>query len=987
MSLAQLCGDFRRSLIALAAMAALGIMIARPFSPIGCQAVSSLSKVQHLRTEAFDIYFPESLAAQGVRLSGFADEVLADLEGFFANSASASPSVRPFGGKRIPVLLCDVEYSLNGYFTPYSSNRIVIYPKAAGVSGQSTSLEDELQSVFIHELTHALTLNMRGSFWSALARLAGDAVAPAAWIMPESLLEGTAVWIESGRGPAGGAEEGGLAAAGRLNDPAALEPVFLDLSQGSRRGLWEVSGLADYPGAGSLPYLYGALFARFLEERYGSESVGELWRMAAKGNIFTGFDGTATTTGTLERVAGQKPDALWNAFLDWLEGQSVKPGTASDPAVGATGGRIGAFCADEGRLFYLDHEERAVFFLDLGDRESRPVRLFPADGYLESMRLSEDRSFLRLDWIRHDERGKILPAFWTWDIENRRLSYSGSRPIEEAGAATGNLQHASPLPFLYGRQIDPSTGYEYGLVRMGAHTSLARVSPDGGMELLDSPLGFIRSLSVWSQPSCGGEGAEGLRIVMSAAQPGGLSRIAILDAGGARIGGARIGGETWKLHVQKQAPEGGASRPVLAGTTRVIYRAGLADGRQELRVADSGEERLATEYESFDVTWKPLEAARREFSPGDEAPVATAPAFKAPGAAETLKPALFPHLLSSSRFPYADKESLGLTFRGNDLTERLAWGAAAGWDFKASLPESSFALGLSIDEQYFALSLGDSAQSVSGGAARVLSAGLNYSWTRSLLPVNRRLRTGAALHFADLDTDYSIADYFDPEFSYTSIGGGINLGYSTMTSLPFAPFDRQGLSLSTGLDYELLPGTASAASFSGALSLALPRPASILSLHGAFAPGGELFFHPSGRYYSVAGQNYPSAIAAPYPAYKAYEGLDSGSPWYCFGELALRPVSFELWKKLGPLPMPFLPSWTLRRISLWTGLRAALLDRGGSPALPSSAFARMEIDAALLAGLAAEGHIGLNLEASWAFAPELAGGRVISLDFGFGVSY
>ena len=998
--ISKLCHrDGIRSLfLALTATAALGILAFLPTSPAGCQAVSSLSKVRHLRTEAFDIYFPDSLAGYGFRLAGFADDVLADLESFFGNPASGGSLDGIFSGKRIPVLLSDVEYSLNGYFTPYSSNRIVIYPKAAGPSGQLASFEDELRSVFIHELTHVVTLNMRSSFWSALASLAGDAVTPTAWIMPNALVEGTAVWVESERGPvddgvaddgaadggAGSVQDGtmaddGLAAAGRLSDPAALEPVFLDLSLGRRRGLWDVSGVADHPGAGSLPYLYGALFARFMEDRYGSESIGELWRMAAKGYIFAGFDGTATTRGILERVSGQRPAALWDAFLDWLEGQAVKPRAASDPAIGAAGGRIGAFCADEHRLFYLDQETRAVFVLDLADENSKPVRLFPADGYLEEMRLSEDGFSLELAWIRKDQRGTILPATWTWDIARQKFKYTGDRLIEDAGGAIANLEPGSPLPFLYARQHDPISGYAYGLVRMGARTSLARVSPNGVMEILDGPLAFIRSMSLWQELAGGSNEASGIRIAMSAALPGGLSRIAILEAGTAG----------WKLHVQKLAPAGGASSPVSAGRTRIIYKAGLADGRQELRIADADDDRLASDYETFDATWKPLETARREFSPETEKRDAMeeSHATREPDTAETLPPALFPRLLASSRFPYADTESIGLTFRGNDLTERLSWGASAGWDFKAALPEASLALGLSIDEQSFTLAIIDSAEYVPGSAARILSAGLGHSWTRSLKPINRRVRTGATLHFAGLETDYSIADYFHPSFSYTSIGGGIETGYSTMSLRPFAPFDRQGVSLSAGLDYEVLPGTASAASFSGAMSLALPRPASILSLHGAFAPGDELFFHPSGRYYSVAGQNYPSAIAAPYPAYKAYEGMDSGSPWYCFGELAARPASLELGKKLGPVSMPFLPSWTLRRISLWTGLRAALLDRGGSPALPSSAFARMEIDAALLAGLAAEGHLGLNLEASWAFAPELVGGRILSLDFGFGVTY
>jgi len=170
-------------------------------------------------------------------------------------------------------------------------------------------------------------------------------------------------------------------------------------------------------------------------------------------------------------------------------------------------------------------------------------------------------------------------------------------------------------------------------------------------------------------------------------------------------------------------------------------------------------------------------------------------------------------------------------------------------------------------------------------------------------------------------------------------------------------------------------GIASAFSFSAPYPSPIPHPATILALYGTFSPGSDLLFHPLGRHYSVAGLVYPSAMAAPYPDYEEYGAMTGGSPWYCFGELATRVATIELWKTIGPVRMPSLPSWAIRRISLWGGLRAAMLDRSGSLTLPSSAFARLELDTALLAGLAARGHIALNLEASWAFSPALAGGQ------------
>jgi len=90
------------------------------------------------------------------------------------------------------VLLSDREIDLNGYFSPYPSNRIVIFVAGAGPSGQLASLSDELRSVFTHELTHFVAITMRSPFWSTLAVIVGDFMVPTAWMMPNALIEGTA---------------------------------------------------------------------------------------------------------------------------------------------------------------------------------------------------------------------------------------------------------------------------------------------------------------------------------------------------------------------------------------------------------------------------------------------------------------------------------------------------------------------------------------------------------------------------------------------------------------------------------------------------------------------------------------------------------------------------------------------------------------------------------------------------------------------------
>ena len=1027
----------------LSASFLLLFLLVASLTPAQSQAISALSKVEHIRTNSFDIYFPPSLAADGERLASFADGVLANLEDFFDATIP---------NRRIPVLLSDAEFDLNGYSTTYPSNRIVIYLAGAGSSGQLASFDDELHSVFVHELTHCVTMNMRSPFWSGLSVLAGDFVTPTAWVVPDAFLEGTAVWVESrygqiadgaalrsgaaaGNGAAlsgsaaagngavlpdgavaandtaaagGAAAQSALPGTGRLNDPAALEAVYLDVSKDGRRGLWDVSGLADYPGSGDLPYLYGGLFAEFMEERYGSGSLRSLWRSAADGNIFAGFDGTATTRGALGRYTGRQPAALWDEFLDWLAGRSLTgAGTENVAAglkrekyraIGAAGRRIGAFCSDGRTLYYLDRERGGVFALDLANflhndtentketdgmsgstKPQKPVLLFPGDGYIEDMRLSADSGTLWIDWVRPGLDGRFVPARYSYDIAGGKLAFTDDREVEKPGAASSNLGAGTALPFLHSIRIDQASGFSYGLVRMGTRTMPARTAPDGSMEVLESPLLFIRSLSIGRGNSFSGDQRAGLVIALSATLPGELSKMAILEEKD----------EGWRLFLQKSAPEGGAFAPVFVTGANVVYKAQLGEGAQELRIADVDESTLSTAFECMSVAWKPIEAVRAALAAS--IPTAAARTGKNEAKAETfakLRPVLFPRLFSTSRYPYADAESAGLTFEGADLTERLAWKASAGWDFISAVPEETLTIGLSFDENHLLFSVADRTESGAGSLlpTRILSSYIGYGFQHYLLPVNRRIWTGIAANFAGLQAAYSPGDFFSPAFSYTSAGASLEIGYSTMRPLPFSPFDREGISLSGECDYEILPGTTSAFSFSGAFSFALPRPAAVLSLYGAFAPSGGLLFHPLGRYHSVGGASYSSALSTFYPDYKEYGAIDGGSPWYCFGEAAIRLATTELWRVMGPVWMPFLPSWTIRRVSLWGGLRAAFLDLAGTPTLPSSVFLRTEVDAALLAGLAAEGHIALNIEAAWAFAPQIAGGYALHFDFGFGVT-
>jgi hypothetical protein len=998
---------------ALPLLAALALLFAAA-APASSQAVVDLRPVQGLRTERFDIYFPESLEAEGRRLASFADSVYADLEAYFspapagadgAAGRSAAPAWKiDVPGGRIPVLLSEASYDLNGYYTAYPSNRIVIYAKGAGARGSLASMDDELRSVFVHELTHLVTMNARAPFWSFLARVLGDVSAPPAWIMPNSLLEGAAVWVESryrggslaaGLGPSAaaaeakaagnGAEAAALPESGRLHDPAALEAVFADILAGRRRGMWETAGLADFPGAGNLPYIYGALFSEYLESAYGPEIIRDLWGAAAEGNIFEGFEGTLTSKGLLEKRTGEKPKALWAGFLDWLDArakaaQGAPVADASNgaaaPAAGAplASGRIGAFCVAGDTLYYLEGNRRAVLSLDLGEPGARPRFVFSADPYLEAMRPTPDGQGLELDWVRPSSGEIPKPARYEYSFDTGKLSLAGDRAEEKMGSARANLAPGAPEPFLFSEAADPATGIRYGLVRLGTLVAPARVLPNGGgMEVLRSPLAFARSLAL-----------GGGRLVLGAAMPDGLSRIAILERGAA---GDAASGREARLFLQKSAPAGGAAQPAPSGESAIIYRAELADGLRELRLASADREALAAGYDRLEAAWVPLEDFRTALATAIDSQVAAAPQAAAPAPSpEAIKPTLFPRLASTTRYPYLSQNSAGLVAMGQDLTERLSWQAQGGFRWDAALPEEALDLTLLLGGQRLTLSASDRAAGAQASPTRVTTLRLAHAFWHSFIPLQNTIWTNASAQFAGLQSNYAIGGFFAPAYGYTSFAGNVSAGFTTLGEEPFAPFDERGVSLLAGADGEILTGIGRAIALKAALTLATARPGLRFSLYGAWSPDETALFSPAGRSVASGGTNYLSALSITYPAYGEYSDLSGGSPWYAFGEASARLASVDLWKKPGPIALPLIPGWAIRRLSLFGGLRGALLEHEGGLAAPTSAFARAEAQLALLAGLGAETTLSGYFEAAWAFDTALSGGSALFLSYGFGAT-
>jgi len=619
--------------------------------------------------------------------------------------------------------------------------------------------------------------------------------------------------------------------------------------------------------------------------------------------------------------------------------------------------------------------------------EQRPVRLFAADGLIERLNLSDDGKQLLVDWVRRGAGGEIIPARYGFDLKNRRLKF---------------LEDRSPS-----RRWLPSTtntvisGWTYGLLRQGARIVPARRRADGNCEALQDAPEIVRSISagrhVTNDSRAGSEESETTRLAFSFTQEGGLAQLAIAE--GADVAGTE--GE-WVLFMQKQPPEGGIHDPVFATDDLLLYRAHLPGGKRTLCWMRVDRQALGENFVRENLRWatvpgeagEPAGSAEGDITAGgtpdnrSEGTDAATGDSSLRGAGTLCSPALFPALGSTARYPYVNDGAAGIQVEGADLTERAAWTAAAGWNYRYAAPELAFSAALTVDRNsttvslYDGPALGSSAQSVE----RLSGIAMDSKTTWIMLPAWRRVWLDVQTNVAGVGESYRASQFFCPDYDYASVGARASLGYTTIRESPFAPFEEKGFAAQATADYEVVPGRASGWGVSAGMDIALSEPALCLSADGSLALGQGLAFRPAGRILQGGGETYASALAPPWPEYYEYEALAATSPWYVRGEAQARVLSVEASPALKRIRLPFLPAVAIRRSSLFCGGRAALLEVAGCTEAPASVFARLETDCTFLAGMASMLHIVPTVEFSFIFRPDLAKANY-KLNLGLEVSY
>ncbi|HUQ99478.1 MAG TPA: hypothetical protein VM166_08490 [Gemmatimonadaceae bacterium] len=199
------------------------------------------------------------------------------------------------------VVADNVDY-VNGYATPFPSNRIVVYAHPPTDASGLRKYSDWNSLVITHELTHIFHLDRTRGIWRVGQALFGrnPLLFPNLY-QPGWVIEGLAVYYESrltGVGRLESSEHSMVARAAALADRL---PTLQELSPGTSR----------FPG-GEVVYVYGSLMFDYLSRTYGPGTVRDYVERGSK-NILPFF-----LTPISRGAFGESFQTAWTHWRDSL---------------------------------------------------------------------------------------------------------------------------------------------------------------------------------------------------------------------------------------------------------------------------------------------------------------------------------------------------------------------------------------------------------------------------------------------------------------------------------------------------------------------------------------------------------------------------------------------------------------------------------------------------------------------------------------------
>ncbi len=264
------------------------------------QIFKPFRKLYTIQTKKFEIIFPIESKRTAEKLAIMVDNIYEEY--------SKILDVEIEG--KIPITLSPDINIYNAMGPPVPYPLIIIYDTPE--SGNSATYNNNLKSLFIHELTHILSLapNQKTGIQT---KIFGSWANLVFINTPAFMLEGVTVLTESYNG------------FGRVNDPLVRQRLRQDIYEGKFKTPLQASDLWIKKPWGNVYYEYGGLLSQYLKDRFGIEKYNKLWEQMRKNFSFSFNPYNAGFYGAFKKVYGFEFLEIWGDFQAYLTLKDIKP--------------------------------------------------------------------------------------------------------------------------------------------------------------------------------------------------------------------------------------------------------------------------------------------------------------------------------------------------------------------------------------------------------------------------------------------------------------------------------------------------------------------------------------------------------------------------------------------------------------------------------------------------------------------------------------
>lgn len=383
------------------------------------------------KTKWFDIIYPARCEESASILYEKADGLYAEVTAQYG----LTPSFR------IPVVITPAVDTFNAFWAAVPYNHIAIYDTGASGSSELAVFSETLLSTFRHELTHAVTYNMKNTAWRLVGKVFGDCVVPGMLTVTSGMAEGATVTSESAAGE------------GRLNNEYSRHYVKQAKIEGKFPSYHDVSGASDVSPGGA-PYYFNGAFHEWLQKKYGLSAYAEFWYRVVNGKNFT-------IAGAFKKSFGIKLKKAWAQFEEDYEVPELaanpvqaglvrdffEPSAANYSRLNNAGSQYSSLSTAGKRLVWMDSFGGRVFAAEAVDKldlskgseitvNSAPRgktsyrQIFSLSG-LSGVRLSNDGRFIAASYTSGNGAGATARVK-LYDFESARLFTIEERGLKEA---------------------------------------------------------------------------------------------------------------------------------------------------------------------------------------------------------------------------------------------------------------------------------------------------------------------------------------------------------------------------------------------------------------------------------------------------------------------------------------------------------------------------------------------------------------------------